>query len=416
MRTSYPPVGQLPESGGSEAYSGRQRDAIATAWVVLTASFLVFLLLVAGVFVGAKRYYDFASLPRSATLSLEQGIVLFRDAVSSTLINAHDRLELREGDELLVGQGSRASVSLDDGGRIQLYPGSQLKLIELRKSRFHDGFSRTSIGLEKGTARIEVGSPRTVDNQFLVSTPFGYALLSRGNFGLEVSDGRTRISSREGPAQVYGKAGEAEIKAGEKMLLSKTEMAGPMPEGDQLVVNGDFSQGFARWDNLEVHEPGRPTEPGQRMLVTEKVNGRDTVALRVSRVSPMATHNETGLSQTINKDVSDYQSLRLTADVRVDEQSLSGGGYMGYEYPIMMRVLYRDVSGNQVNWTVGFFYKNPEQRPTPNGQEVPQGQWYTWNVDLMEAKPKPAQVISVEVLGAGHTFSGMIANVALIGK
>ncbi|MHB0868127.1 MAG: FecR domain-containing protein [Chloroflexota bacterium] len=416
MKTSYPSIGQLSDGSSPGSRSARGSDPIATAWAVLISAFVIFLVLVAAIFVGARRYYEAASVPQSATLSLEQGIVLFRDAVSSTLINAHDNLELREGDELLLGQGARASILLADGGRIRLYPGSQLRISELRKSRFHDGFSRTAVGVDRGTVRLEVGSPPTMENQFLTSTPFGYALLSEGSFGLDVSDGRTRISSRSGSAHVYGKNGEAQIGAGEKVLLTKAELAGPMPAGDQLVVNGDFSQGFLRWEMLDQHEPGRPVEQGQRMLVTEKVNGRDTVALRVSRVSPLATHNETGLVETINKDVSDYQSLRLTADLRVDEQSLSGGGYMGYEYPIMLRVRYRDASGSQVNWTVGFFFNNPEERPTPNGQGVKQGQWYSWDVDLMTAMPKPTHIVSVEVLGAGHTFSGMIANVGIVGK
>lgn len=416
MRTSYRPVGQLPGRDEAEAYSGHRRDAIATAWTVLAGAFLVFLVLVVGAFLAAKNYYETASLSRSATLSLEQGIVLFRDAISSTLINAHDKLELREGDELLVGQGSRASISLGDEGKIQLYAGSQLTLSELRKSRFHEGFSRTAIGLQKGTARIEVGSPSTKSSQFLASTPFGYALLTPGSFGLEVADSRTRISSRQGSATVYGKTGETQLQSGEKVLLSKSELAGPLPEGDQLVTNGDFSQGFARWDKLDNHEPGRPVEPGERMLVNEKTGNLDTTSLRISRVSPAATHNETGLTQLINKDVSDYQSLRLTTDVRVDEQSLSGGGYMGYEYPVMIRVHYRDVNGNQIDWSHGFFFKNVEQRPTPNGQEVQQGQWVSYSTDLMEAKPQPAHIISIDVLGAGHTFSGMVANVGVAGK
>ncbi|MGE5618028.1 MAG: FecR domain-containing protein [Sphingomonadaceae bacterium] len=416
MRTSYPQLGQLSDSSGHGGLSTRGRDPIARAWAILIGAFVVFLVLVAAVFVGAKRYYDTASLPRSATLSLEQGIVLFRDAVSSNLINAHDGLELREGDELLLGQGARASILLAQEGSIKLYAGSQLKITEFRRSRFHDGFSRVAVSLEKGTARVEVGTPPTKENRFQASTPFGYASLGSGSFGLDVSEERARISSRDGSANVVAGSGQALIVAGEKALLTKTGLTGPAPAGDQLVVNGDFAQGFLQWEKLDQHEPGRPVEQGQRMLATERVNGRDVVALRVSRVSPLGTHNETGLVQTINKDVSDYTSLRLTADVRVDDQSLSGGGYMGYEYPIMLRVRYRDDSGAQINWSIGFFYKNLEQRPTPNGQEVQQGQWYSWDVDLMSAQPKPAHIISVEVLGAGHTFAGMIANVGIVGK
>ncbi len=416
MRTSYTPVGQLPGRGGRETYSGHQRDAITTAWVVLIAGFISFLVLVAGAFVAAKNFYETASVPLTSTLSLEQGIVLFRDTLSSTLMNAHDQMELREGDELLVGQGSRAFISLSDGSKIQLYSGTQLHLTEMSRSRFHNGFTHTAVGLDKGTARIQVEKPDTTTFQFLASTPFGYALLTPGSFGLQVADRQARISSRDGSATVYGKAGSAQLQTGEKVLLTKSEITGPLPEGDQLITNGDFSSGFAHWTKLDNPEPGRPVEPGKRTLSTQKIDGQDAIALSVSRVSPSGTHNETGLTQTINTDVSDYQSLQLSATIRVDEQNLSGGGYMGYEYPVMIRVHYRDANGNQIDWSHGFYYLNTDHSPTPNGQEVQQGQWVHYSTDLMQAKPKPAQVISIDVLGAGHTYSGMMANVGLVGK
>jgi len=270
--------------------------------------------------------------------------------------------------------------------------------------------------LRKGTARLEVQSPSVRTSEFRVNTPHGFALLTAGNFGLAVSSTEERVSSREGSATVVGGGGTAIARPGQKVLLSQKAIAGPMPEGDQLITNGDFAQGFAGWDFLTVDEPGRPVEPGRRTLLTDRVDGREVVALRVSRTSPLGTHGEIGLTQVINKDVTDYRSLQLHADIRVDDQSLSGGGYMGYEYPIMIRVHYRDESGGQIDWSHGFFSRNPEGRPTPNGEALSQGQWVSYLGELMEVKPKPAYIISIDVLGAGHSFDGMIANVGLVGK
>ncbi len=416
MRTSLKAAGGLSggDAGGTTVPS--RHDPQTTAWVVLWAAFIVFWALIVGASVGAKRYYDTATLPQAASLSLEQGIVLFRDAVTSTLINAHDDLLLRERDELLVGQGARASVSLFDGSQMRLYPGSQIVLREMRKSRFHDSFARTSIEVQKGTVRLEVVEPSVGNREFRVLTPHGYALLTQGNFGFEVSSSQSRVSARHGSATAASGGGTATAGPGEKLLLSQKAISGPIPEGDQLMVNGDFSQGFAGWEFLTADEPGRPVEPGRRTLLTDRVQEREVVAVRFLRVSPRATHGEIGLTQVINKDVSDYLSLQLHANVRVDEQSLSGGGYMGYEYPIMLRVHYRDATGSQIDWSHGFFHKNPEGRPTPNGEEVPQGQWVAYLGELMEVRPKPAHIISIDVLGAGHSFDGMVSNVGLIGK
>lgn len=416
MRTSHPSVGDLPDSEPVEAYPNPRRDPQTTAWIVLSIAFGAFWILVIGAFVGAKHYYDTASVAHTGTLTREQGIVLFRDAVSSNLMNAHDSLALREGDELLVGQGARASVLLFDGSRMRIYSGSELRLEELRKSRFHDRFTRVAIRFEKGMARFEVVDQPTEADRFLVKTPHGEAQLGKGSFGVLVSDNSTRISSREGSGSAGATGRVVPFGAGEKVIMSPTQTSGPLPEGDQLIANGDFSKGFAQWRLLDQNEPGREPEPGQRMLVTERIDGRESIALRVERVSRKATHNETGLAQTIDRDVSDYQALLVNADVRVDEQSLSGGGYMGYEYPMMLRVRYRDAQENQIDWSHGFFHKNPEERPTPNGQWVPQSRWIHYDGDLMELKPRPVHIISVEILGAGHSFLSYIANLSLVGK
>ena len=416
MKTSYPHIGDLSDSEAVEASYNLRRNPQTTAWIVLTIAFCTFWILLFGAFVGAKHYYDSAAVAQSGTLTREQGIVLFRDAISSNLMNAQDNLSLREGDELLVGQGARASLLLFDGSSMRIYSGTELRISELCKSRFHNDFSRIGIKLVQGTVRFEVGNPVTNGRQFQVTTPHGVVSLSKGSFGFLVSDTTSRISSREGTASAQANGKVVEFGAGEKVVITPTQMSDPLPEGDQLIVNGDFSQGFAQWQTLDIDEPGREPEPGKRMLVTDRINNHEALALRIERVSQKATHNETGLSQSIDKDVSDYQALLLDAYVRVDDQSLSGGGYMGYEYPMMIRVKYRDAQGNQIDWSHGFYAKNPEERPTPNGESVPQGRWIHYNGDLMEIKPRPVHIISVDILGAGHSFASSIANFSLIGK
>lgn len=410
------PVGKPVPSEDQEDGDARRHSPQVVAWVVLWTAFATFWLLVVGATLLAKNFYDTSSIARTASLARDEGIVLFRDAVSSTQVNAQDGMDLREGDDLMVGQGARASVAVFDGSRITLSPGSELRLTQLRRSRFHDGFSEVSLSLEKGTARIEVATPTTGQKSFLVTTPHGVARLGEGNFGIEVADEQSRVSSREGTAVVSGPRDGSELQAGQKIVLSSDGSSQPLPEGDELVANGDFSRGFAGWEMLQVEEPGRPGELARRMLATEVISDNPSVAMHITRVSPRATHNETGVSQLINKDLSDYRSLRLRADVRVDDQSLSGGGYMASEFPVIIRVKYRDATGGQIDWIHGFFYRNPEERPTPNGEMVPQGKWFSYAGELMDLQPKPVQMVSIEVLSAGHSFSGMVSNVSLVGK
>lgn len=415
MRTSSNPVEELAGQD-FRPQSARKYRPQTTAWLVLWVSFTMFCLLVAGAILGGKNFYDTASNTGKATLSLEGGIVLFRDSVTSTLVNATDDMSLREGDEVLVGQGARASLHLFDGSTVQMQPGAEMAIKEMRASRFHAGFTRVALSFTKGSARILVGSPKTLENTFTAITPYGQAMLRPGSYGVEVSDGQARVSAREGSATVNARTGTADISAGQKVVLAADGTSGPLPEGDALVKNGNFSQGFSQWIPLDLNEAGRPEEPGRRELASEKIAGQDTMVLHISRLSPRATHNETGLAQVINKDVSDYTSLRLRANIKVTGQSLSGGGYMGYEYPVMIRARYRDETGGQIDWTHGFFASNPEGRATPNGEEVPRGDWVQYEGDLTQVSPRPVYLISLEVVGAGHTFDGSIANVDLVGK
>ena len=137
-------------------------------------------------------------------------------------------------------------------------------------------------------------------------------------------------------------------------------------------------------------------------------------ALRVSRESRFQTHNETGLVQQLNADVSVYPQVTLSAQVKVRSASLSGGGYLGTEYPLMLRLRYRDAAGNGQTWYRGFYYQNPERRPTDRGELVPQDTWVRFQLDLAELPEPPVFLYALEVLGAGHDFDALVTHVQLI--
>src|SRR5665647_1472439 len=104
MRISLMPVGKPVPSEDQEDGDARRHSPQVVAWVVLWTAFATFWLLVVGATLLAKNFYDTSSMARTASLARDEGIVLFRDAVSSTQVNAQDGMDLREGDDLMVGQ------------------------------------------------------------------------------------------------------------------------------------------------------------------------------------------------------------------------------------------------------------------------------------------------------------------------
>ena len=119
--------------------------------------------------------------------------------------------------------------------------------------------------------------------------------------------------------------------------------------------------------------PAGQTSAAPASSTEEEIAGRRVQAVKLSRVTEKDTHNETGITQEINRDVSAYRNLAVTAWVKVSQASLSGGGYLGSEYPVMIRVNYTDEKGGRPGWTHGFYFSNPENRPTENGEIDPAG-------------------------------------------
>jgi hypothetical protein len=103
-------------------------------------------------------------------------------------------------------------------------------------------------------------------------------------------------------------------------------------------------------------------------------------------------------------------------------QSLSGGGVLHSEYPIMVRLDYQDAYGNPNHWVQGFYYENPANYPISNGMEIPRNVWYSYEsgnlIELIESRGdvKPAHLISIRIYASGHDYQSMVTEVELVAK
>ncbi|MGE3271125.1 MAG: hypothetical protein AB7P40_20410, partial [Chloroflexota bacterium] len=114
--------------------------------------------------------------------------------------------------------------------------------------------------------------------------------------------------------------------------------------------------------------------------------------------------------------VSAYRTIAVTGWVKVNEASQSGGGYLGSEYPVMIRISYVDEKGGRPGWTHGFYFSNPEMRPTENGEIIAQGEWYPFLARLTDLPDRPILLRSIEVLSAGHDFDAVVADIRIIAE
>jgi hypothetical protein len=385
------------------------------AWRVLIAAFGAWLVLAGAAVYGLRLWVDAATVPAPATLQVEQGIVLFQDRGAGPLLNARNGMRLQEGDALEIKDNSLARLDLPGRGTLRLGPNAHVVLADLRAGRFNAAAGRVSVQHTAGTVRAEVEA--AAPGPLALETPYGTVRMGAGDFVVAVPGPRADVYVRAGSATVSIYNDSFPLAAGERTRLAPDAAAeGPLPGAANLVRNGDFAAGLDGWRARDAQEDNRPDRLGERLVVAETVDGLPRPALRVARASRFDTHNETGVEQDLHVDVSVYPRLRLTALVKVQAASLSGGGYLGTEYPMMLRLRYRDVAGNGQTWYRGFYYQNTEGRPTSRGEVVPQGAWTRVQVDLAELPERPAFVYSLEILGAGHDFDALITDVQLVAE
>ncbi|MBX5491201.1 MAG: hypothetical protein IRZ14_08570 [Chloroflexi bacterium] len=391
-------------------------EAQRLAWRVLTVAFGVWLVLAIGTAVGAVQWFHTATVAAPATLYLTQGIVLFREREGAPLQPARDAMPIFEGDTLEVTDNALATLALPGTGTLYLGPGVRLRVRDLRAGRFNPEVARVGFQQTAGAVRFEIVADTARPPS--VETPYGTVTMGPGDYVVAVQ-GRTALAlARRGEARVSVGADIHPLRADQRIHLAAGAPAeGPYDGAPNLVRNGDFSDGLAGWQpHDELERTPRLDRGGQREIVTTDVGGQLTTALRVSRQSLLQTHNETGVMQTIHADVAVYPEVRLSALIRVRQASLSGGGYLGTEYPAMLRLHYRDAAGNGRTWVHGFYYQNPEERPVERGSQIPRDTWVRFEVDLAELQPRPITIYALEVLGAGHDFDALITDVQLVAR
>jgi len=323
---------------------------------------------------------------------------------------------LKENDGVKTDQNSQAFLRLFDYSTVVVYSGSELQLERLAASRYAPQRDALVLRLVRGKARLAVAPSLDSQKRFEVRVRGTTIDLDEGIFTVNVEDAGAQVRVQErGRAMVTSQGEAVQLAEGQRTEIRPDAPPTPPEKAQQdLIMNGDFSQGLDGWVVRE--KPG--FSDGQDVAgATTLLLEDERPAIRFARRGSKGSHNESYIYQEIDRDVSDFSSLRLVVRLKLQHQSLSGGGYMGSEYPLLVRVDYRTQTG-EVFKVWGLYYQNEANNRTDDGFKVPQGPWQEFSSleNLMTMTPRPQRILSMTVGASGWDYESLISSVGLVGE
>ncbi len=392
------------------------------AWLIIWGAFIFFCILATGIPFSIWWYINNDTRVQSTTLEAISGTVLVEEAGREEAKGVTDvKSGLLEGTRIKTDATSWATLTFRKDndvtlGTVTLYSGTEMTVLRMRSSRF--GVSSLPdiivLEVEGGRVRLGVAPPIQSPLRFEVHTPHATALLQEGSYSVEVTNDQSQIVVRDGQVQVTAAEETAILKWGERTTVEMGQPpSAPMPAALNLVTNGNFKEDLSAWQIYNEQGVDGGLVDGQ----VKAVDSSNRRAVQFSRTGEDGNHCETGIIQKIDKDVRDFNSLKLHLDVRLLYQSLSGGGHLSSEFPIIVRLDYRDPYGFDRFWTQGFYYQNEDNYPIQNGEHILRYRWYPYESEnLMETLGDvvPVYINSVRIYASGWNYQSEVSEVGLI--
>jgi len=404
-----------------------RRNPERVAWTVLLAAFVVFSALAVLVPLGIRYYLTNATRAYEARVTCLEGTAVVENPEegSARPVLQDETFSVPEGMVVSVDESAQAIITFFDESQVRLFPGTSVVLQRMRAPRF--GFSshaaQITLYARGGRLYADTVLRGSAPIQFEVQSPQAQALLADdGGYIVEVSNERTEVIVQRGTANVVTTSLPASDSTSSVELSSRQRTVvqfgqpplAPLKAERDLVVNGDFASPLSTGWTVFNDQGGDGGElDGTATLAVDE--GRR--AVRLLRPGTEINHCETIIEQVMNRDLADpLTTLKVQLTIKLVDQTLSGGGYLSSEYPLMIRIRYRDIYGSEDEWIHGFYYQNADNNPTMNGQEIPRGTWYFYESEnlLDVLRIKPQRIVWLRVYASGWGYESYVSQVSLV--
>ncbi|MGC9333509.1 MAG: FecR domain-containing protein [Anaerolineae bacterium] len=394
------------------------------AWTILWAGFALFCVLITAVPLGVRHYLLTATEEQETQLQRIAGMPLIHRKNGGGLMAVTESEALLPGDEVILDGSARATLDLFDRSFIDLYSNTTMELAVVQAPRFglSDRPNEIQLSLTGGLARIGVALPGERDTHFELLTPHTVISVSEGSYRVEVTNQTTIVTVLRGEAQIGSGSSSVTLGQGMRTQVDHSRVPKqPLSAARNLIENGDFQEPLSSgWVTTPV-VLSEDVEPPQVEIVED--GGRR--AVRLFRRMPVdGDHTEIAIQQRLEQDVRDFDRLEVALAVQVEFQSLSGGGTLSSEFPVQVRLNYKDQWGNDQFWTHGFYYQNRANYAIaldpwgkPMGEQIPRAVWYPYESgNLLEllGNSRPMYVTGLTIYASGWNYDAMVSEVQLI--
>ncbi|MSQ15582.1 MAG: hypothetical protein EXR50_06945 [Dehalococcoidia bacterium] len=361
-----------------------------------------------------KTYYDTATIPQEASISIISGTALVRGARDRQWSSMSSNDVVKTGDSIMTNESSQVFVRLFDGSTVQVLTASEVRFKRMSLSRKDPEEETIELEVVSGKAHMGVAFPYRREKKFVLDIGTAQVFLSDGSYAVAEDKGASQL--RVGPmgyARVVGAEKDAVLLPDQRLRISKDGVLGaPQVSWEEIVFNGDLSQGLNGWQ-----QGGDLSRDGKIRSSIYSVIDADKPAVHFVRTGSKSQHGETYIYQEINRDVSDLSELRLASELRIISHALSGGGYIGSEYPVIVRLNYRTAAGDRTAG-YGFYTHNEAGNRTDNGEQVTGEYWIksVYPANLMALDPPPQKILSIQIGASGWDYESMVRGISLTGK
>ncbi len=400
------------------------------AWVIMLASFFTCVVLTVGTPLAVRSFLQHATrdLPVTAQSLRGTALLAFPGQEELTALTAPRPLSSQvtvrtdeSSSALLVVNADETASRPVEAASILMYNNTEITIMDARRPRFPRWSPdpvHLRLRLEQGRTRIVVGPYNRRPFIIQVETPHGSVTAENASFSVFVSNQGMDVTVRQGQVDVTARGLTVVVSGGQRTWVPLAQPPGtPTSAERNLIRNGNFTQPLETTWSVGFLQP---EDVASGTVAVVDVGGRR--AVQFSRMAEEGFHTEVWIEQVLNQDVRDVDSLILRMDVRLLYQSLAGGGILGSEYPLMVRIDFTDIYGKDQFWVHGFYFRDPPKGwPTPNGEKIPPYVWWPYESPNLitlwaEMGARPAVLRKIRFYASGHNYQSMVAEVGLFAR